>query len=283
VENTPIGTVSYIKNIYPSLTGSLQKIALYIIDKPNIVIESTVQALSGEIGVSDTSVIRFCKELGFSGYADFKLKFAQDFGGGKSYVPDVISKNDSPWDVISTILRNEYEDIKFTLQMTDKNNMLKATAMLHAARRIGFFGIGSSGIVACDAKEHFLLLGKAAQYEPDGTAQVLLVNSLHKEDLAFAISLTGQTRIPLKVLEIAKRNGVPSICLTQNPQSEMSKYADVTLLAYKKSRASEDLATSSRIIFSAILDALAVACSTCDWDKYTGNISSARNSMRELE
>jgi DNA-binding MurR/RpiR family transcriptional regulator len=262
------------------LSASLQKVALFILDYANEVLSNTAGQLAEKIDVSEASIIRFCKALGFKGYADFKIKLAQELGNANAiYIPDGISKDDSVWDVISTIMRNEYEDIRFTLEMMDKEAMLKATTMLHEANRIGFFGIGSSAVVANDAKDHFLLLGKAAQSEWDGTAQLLLANSLKEGDLAFVISLSGQSAIPLKILEIAESKGVHRIGLTQNPRSDLVQKCDCALLAFKKSTSVEDLTTSSRIIFSAILDALAVACAAFNWDEYARNIQSTRKNL----
>jgi len=261
------GTLVYIESQYKKLTSSLQKIAIFILNSPGKVIGYTTSDLAKEINVSEASVVRFCQMLGFKGFADFKIKLAKDLGADNTEpVPSGVLRTDSTDEVITKVMMAEYDDIKFTLEMIDKQAMCRAVDMITMAKRIAFFGVGSSGLVASNAKEHFQHYGRFAQSETDSISQIVLANTLGPGDLGFAISISGQSAVPLQALKIARENGAQTICLTQNAVSSIASASDCVLVAYKRSVSVDDLGTMSRIVHSAIIDALAIAYAARNWD-----------------
>lgn len=261
------GILVYIENNYKTLTSSLQKIAIFTLSSPGKVIGLTTSDLARELAVSEATIVRFCQTLGFKGYADFKIKLAKDLGADNyDPVPSGFLQKDSSYDVIRKVLQAEYEDIRFALDMMDMDAMLKCLDIICLSNHIGFFGVGSSAIVAANAKEHFLHYGKRAHAEQDGISQIVLANTLGPNDLAFAISISGQSSIPLQAIQIAKKNGAHTVCLTQNPKSTIAYASDCVLVAYRRSAYTDDLGTVSRIVHSAIIDALSVAYAARNWD-----------------
>ncbi|MDU5141096.1 MAG: MurR/RpiR family transcriptional regulator [Paenibacillus dendritiformis] len=69
-----------ISSIYPSLTKSEKKVADIVLKDPETAVFYTITDLSKQAEVGDTSVIRFCRKLGYSGYQEFKLSLAQNLG-----------------------------------------------------------------------------------------------------------------------------------------------------------------------------------------------------------
>lgn len=275
------GILLYIQNNYKSLTNSLQKIALFILASPSKAIDNTASDLAKVIDVSEASIVRFCQALGFKGYSDFKIKLARDLGADNiDPVPSGIKRTDSSYEIITKMMQAECEDIKFTLDMIDKDSLMTCLDMICAANTLAFFGVGSSAIVASNAKEHFLHYGKKAHAEQESMSQIILANTLHANDLAFGISISGQSKIPLQSLKIAKSNGAMIVCLTQNPGSAIAEISDCVLLAYKKSQALDDLGTSSRLVHTSIIDAIAVAYAARNWDTVYENTRTNRRNFR---
>lgn len=262
-----LGILVYIEKNYQSLTSSLQKIALFILSSPGKIISITTSDLAHELDVSEATVVRFCQALGFKGFTDFKIKLAKDLGADNhDPVPGGFLRQDSSYDVIQKVMQAEYDDIRFTLEMLDMDAMLHCLNLLCLCNKIAFFGVGSSGIVAADAKEHFLHYGKNVSAERDSISQIILANSLGKDDLAFAISISGQSSVPLQAIKIAKENGAHTVCLTQNPKSTIAYACECVLVAYRRSNYADDLGTMSRIVHSAIIDSLAVAYAAQNWE-----------------
>lgn len=276
------GVLLLVKSKIGKFTSSLEKIGTFVLRNPSRVLELTAGQLAKEIRVSEASIVRFCKEIGFKGYTDFRLRLAKDLGADNQQpVPENITKSDTTLEVIHKIMITEQEDIKFTADMMNYDNMVQAINMIQRAKRIGIFAVGSSYVVAYDLHWHLSIYGKPTQVEVNQGAQLILANSLTPKDLAFAISLSGQSRVPVKALEIAQRNGVPTICLTQNPKAEIVNYSDCQLISYTKSYLKHDLATSSRISQLVMLDALCMAYAAADWDENARLLCQNNHYIRE--
>lgn len=276
------GVIRLIKGNIGRLTNSLEKIGSFIIRNPAYIIEATAGQVAREIHVSEASVVRFCKEIGFKGYTDFRLRLAKDLGADNQQpVPESITKDDSQAEVIRKIMLAEQEDLKFTTEMLNQENMLKALKMIQEAKKIGIFGIGSSYVVAYDLHWHLSMYGKSTQVEQEHGVQLMLANSLKPGDLAIAISLSGESRVPVMALETAKKNGVPTLCITQNPKSEIVNYSDCQLVSFSKSYMKHDLATSSRISQLVMLDALCMAYAAMNWDNAAEKLKENQKLIRE--
>lgn len=261
------GVLRVIRANMGRFTASLANVGNYVLRNPSSVIESTAEQLSKAIHVSEASIVRFCKELGFKGYTDFRLRLAKDLGADNTKpVPENIAKGDSAADIIKKIIISEQEDIKFTSEMLNYRDMLEAVSMIRNAKRIGVFGVGSSYVVAYDLHWHLTMYGKNIQVQQDNGLQLALANSLTPLDLAIGISISGESTIPVKTLEIARDNGVPTLCITQNPRSQITNCSDCALISYTKSYMTHDLATSSRISQLVMLDALCTAYAATEWD-----------------
>ena len=267
-----VGILGYIENNCSSLTASLKKIALYIIANPGKVVSHTTADMASELDISEASIVRFCKTLGFKGFADFKIKLARDLGAETSDpAPAGISPEDSPTEVFQKVLRMESDDIRFTLDMLDEDSMHKCLDLISVSNKIAFFGIGSSAIVAESAREHFLHYGRLCFSERDSISQISLANGLKTNDLAFAISASGQSAIPLQAMRIAKANGAHTVCLTQSPGSALADLCDCVIIAYRRSDYVDDLGTVSRTVHDVIIDALAIAYAVRNWNETKEN------------
>lgn len=266
--NAAANLVLYIRSQKSNLNISQQKIADYIIEDPNRVIDQTSKEISEILSLSEASIVRFCQKLGFKGYRDFRLKMAHDQGQESAQpVPQDITREDSTLEVVRKVLQSESEDILFTSNMIDEPLMLKVLDLISKCNKLAFFGIGSSAIVASTAKEHFLHYGKMAFAETDHLLQLALANSLEPGDVAFAFSISGTSKLPIRALEIAKQHGAYTICMTQNVASPLAKVAEYIIQIYRKDLSIDDLGTMTRIVHLALVDALAIAYASKEWDK----------------
>ena len=66
------GLLTLIKNSYETLAPAQKSVARYIVESYQNIPFLSVTAMAREIGVSDTTIIKYCMQLGFSGYGDFK-------------------------------------------------------------------------------------------------------------------------------------------------------------------------------------------------------------------
>src|SRR6266566_3034588 len=62
------------------------RVADYVLEQPNGVLNMSITALAEAIGASEPTVARFCHALGFSGFKEFKLVLAKSLAIGVPYV-----------------------------------------------------------------------------------------------------------------------------------------------------------------------------------------------------
>lgn len=281
-----LNVLTYINSARPRMTTAFKMTADYILAHPEDVVNCTAAELAERTLVSEASVIRLCKHLGFKGYTDLKIKLAGELGKGldrESPVPIGIRKEDSAEQTIQKVLRMEYEDIRFSLDMLDAESAARCLELLCQCRQLAFFGIGSSSIVAASAKEHFLHYGKAAMAEQDNTTQLILANTLGENDVAFCISMSGESFVPCEAAKIAKSRGAATVALTQTPGSSLTTLCDCVVLSHRRVGVTDDLGTVSRIVQLAIMDALAIAYAARNWDRTQETAEENRQRFRQIQ
>lgn len=68
-----------IKQKYLRLSKGQKIVAQYVLSHPNLVVESTIAKLSGRIGVSESTIVRFCYAIDLQGFATLQQALKVDF------------------------------------------------------------------------------------------------------------------------------------------------------------------------------------------------------------
>ena len=85
-----------------SLSAAEKQIAKYVIQNPDLIPNMTTKELSTKTGVSEASIVRFCKSIGMGSFKSFKLALVRDLTIAEMNITDVtnLQKNDSPYESI---------------------------------------------------------------------------------------------------------------------------------------------------------------------------------------
>lgn len=213
--------LTIIDSCYPNLSRQGKKIADYVkLKKQNIALMS-LQEITKEINVSEATITRFSRKLGFQGFTDFKLEIAKED-------ERLLEKTDGNY--TENIANNIVNTINTTKNLIDINELNKAIELIENAQNIFVFGIGSSGIAAKELQTRFLRFGKIIICEGINHFQIMYSSILKKGDLVIAISLTGDTKDLIYPLEIVKNNECSIIAITNHLLSPLAKLADAILL-----------------------------------------------------
>ena len=273
--------ISVLKNNLNSITPAHQKIAMYILSFPGRVLDQTASQIAKETQTSEATVIRLTKELGFKGFREFKIKLAKDFGADSDLpVSGNIKQEDTPELIFQKSITSDQENLKIAMDMVDKDTLNKVVDELVLANKIGFFAIASSFSVAYDAYLRFSKIGLNAFTTLDSSAQVILAQSLNENDIAFAYSRSGQSRIPVKSLKIAKENGAKTISLTQSPKSKIVEFSDLVITLPKSLNNTSEAANVSEVVPMSIINALYSAVTVRKWDESLKNIKESNALIR---
>ena len=182
-------------------------------------------------------MVRFCRSVGYDGLADFKLKLAGNVNEGVPFVHRAVDEDDKPNDVIVKIIDNAVSALLKYRNDAASHAFERAIAALaaagHAGRRIEFYGVGNSGIVAQDAQHKFFRLGVRTTAVSDGHVQVMSATMLQPGDCAVIISNSGRSRDLLDAADSARKKGATTILITASgsPLAQTAQGTNQILLA----------------------------------------------------
>ena len=239
-----------------TLRKSETKVATFVLANANEVIKMRIVDLASRSEVSEPTVIRFCKALGFDGFQSFKLQLAQQLGLGSVFTQFAVDDKDTVTD-----LRNKVFDTTVGSLLTVRDDinpdvLEQAINTISNARRVEFYGFGASGSVAADAQHKFFRLQLSTAAYTDPHIQHMSAISLGKEDVVVAISQSGETQALLQSVNLAREAG--AVVRGLAPQNtSLSKLCNLAIYVDMEEGLEWFTPVSSRIAHLVVIDVLA--------------------------
>ncbi|WP_433868332.1 MurR/RpiR family transcriptional regulator [Ralstonia wenshanensis] len=237
-----------IRAARPSLSPAERQVADWVLRQPGTVLSLPVAAIAREAGVSQPTVIRFCRSMGCHGLSDFKLRLAQG-NVARDAAPARIASPSG-----TRVLQNAIDSLTTLQDRFDPRTLDAAVALVDSAHRIDLYGFGSSGVVALDAQTKFFRYGIPANAYSDPYLVSMSLNVLQAGDVVIAISKSGALPELQTAVERVRELGVRVIAVTA-PGSPLAALADVVLPA-DVDDAVADRSMVARLLHLALLDAL---------------------------
>src|SRR5659263_169679 len=207
-----------IKACLPSLAPAEQRVAKLVLSDPRSFAQQPISELAQRSHVSKPTVVRFCRSVGYDGLSDFKLKLAGSVSEGVPFIHRSVDADDKTCDIMVKVIDNTVAAfLKYRNDASTAAIEKAATALVETYRlgkRIEFFGVGNSGIVAQDAQHKFFRLGVHTIAYSDGHMQVMSASLLGPGDCVVIISNSGRTRDLMDACDIARKNGAATIVIT---------------------------------------------------------------------
>lgn len=209
--------LSKISESLANLSGAERKVAECALAEPKWFVHAAVAEIAERASVSQPTVIRFCRSLGYKGLPEFKLALSASIGHeGMPYVHEELNADDDMASVVEKVLGNAAASLLGERRFLKESELENAIATLMHARRVEFYGVGNSGIVAQDAQHKFFRFGMSTVAYVDTHTQLMAASVLSDQDVLVAISNTGSSIELLDAVSIAKENGASVIALTRN-------------------------------------------------------------------
>jgi RpiR family transcriptional regulator, carbohydrate utilization regulator len=249
-----------IKASLPSLAPAEQRVARLVMADPRAFANLPVSELSARAGVSKPTVVRFCRSMGYDGLSDFKLKLAGSVSEGVPFIHRSVDADDKTGDVLVKVIDNAVAAFLKYRNDASTTALDKAAALLAATyrtgRRIEFYGVGNSGIVAQDAQHKFFRLGVHSIAYSDGHMQVMGASLLGPGDCVVVISNSGRTRDLMDAADIARKNGATTIVVTASG-SPLASAGHIHLAADHPEGYDRYSPMVSRLLHLMVIDVLA--------------------------
>jgi len=253
-----IDTLTSVRNAMGSLRNSEKKVAKCVMEDPQAVVSLSITELAERAGTSEPTVIRFCRKLGLNGYMELRLNLARDIPSAQQFFENV-SQQDTLPQIVGKILSAHREALNNTLNRVDLDVLEASVKVLGSARRVEFYGLGGSAVVAMDAHHKFFRLGISCIAYDDPHMQVMSAALLSPEDVAVAISHTGSTKDIIESVKVAKKAGATVIGILGQEKCPLSKFCDIPISVYSQEAALRLAPMTSRLAQMAIIDVLFVS------------------------
>lgn len=272
------GGLVRLREILNEITPSERKVAEFILQNPEQIIEWSVAELARESGGSQAAVIRLCKSAGFKGYQELKLKVAGDLQGAAASNGGYqeLSRDSTIEEIIESVSNNNIQSIHDTLKIIDAANVQRAVDALHHAQRIFFYGIGASNLIAQDAQLKFTRIGKTCLSYSDVDLQLMSAVMLNKDDVVIGISYSGETTEIVDCILQANQLGATTISITRYGNSKLSQSANIPLYISSTETEIRSAATSSRITQLNMIDILYLGVASLDYDQSVTYLEKSR-------
>ena len=271
--------LSFIEDNIDRLRKSEVKVASYIPGNAEKIIHFSLNELAEAAGVSEPTVIRFCRALGFSGWQEFKIYLAQTIIPQLQNIHESVSEGDQAQELIGKVCQTNVDAIQQTAKVLDSVAVERAITVLATSRRVIFHGLGGSAVVAMDAYHKFFRTGLLCEWFNDAHMAAMAASLLTAEDAFLAISHSGATRDILEAVDAAKKGGARTIAIVSHRKSPVSKIADITIQVAATEVNYRFEPMSSRIAQLCIIDILAVGVGLERKDELYANLSKARRTI----
>jgi len=276
-----VNLLQHIAQSRSSLRKSELKVADHVLLDPAAVMHSSMADLAHVVGVSEPTIVRFCRAIGCLGFQDLKLKLAQSLAAGASFGQFAISENDSVTDFALKIFDTTLHTLMEVRERLDSDALERAVAAMAVAERVEFYGFGASGAVATDAQHKFfrLLLSAAAYSDPH--MQAMSAVTLKPTDVAICISQSGRSKDLLITANVVRESGATliTLCPSQTPLAEL---ATINLAIDVQEDTEIYTPLTSRIAHLVVIDVLAMGVAMARGPSLVNHLKSVKRSLRSL-
>jgi DNA-binding MurR/RpiR family transcriptional regulator len=243
-----------IQSNFESMFFAEAKVAKFITEYPEKALESNVSETAELSGVSDATVIRFCKKLGFCGFYQMKLQLSHDLGKGQQGIGGSINGDfESPCDIILKTAQL----ISAIAHRLDPVVVMSCVNVINKSDIIYAVGSGQSKILAHDILFRLTRMGYRTIAGGFSGMDVENIYKGTERDVLICVSHSGETKKTIQALNIASLRGMTTIALTDSEKNLLVKNADYSLVSGIWDRQNNVIVTNhSYIGMLAIIDSI---------------------------
>ena len=237
-----------------NLSESEKKVATWMLDHLDQSLYLSMSEIAQICEVSDTTVLRMCRNAGFKGFTHLKMSLAQELANPTQLIHESIETDDQPMAIIKKVFAANIQALYDTIALLNEDVLKEVISILENARHILVAGVGGSAIIAQNVYQRLYRLGIQSDAPSDVQLQIMHSSLLKPDDAVIVVSYSGTTKDMGLVLMEAKRNGAKTILITGNAQSTIADQADVILVSVSHEIRSEPIA--ARLAQLALVDSI---------------------------
>ncbi|MBO4939002.1 MAG: MurR/RpiR family transcriptional regulator [Oscillospiraceae bacterium] len=248
-ERTVLDTITYM---YDKIFQAEKKVADFILANPDVAVNSNVSELANHSGVSDATVIRLCKHLGYDGYYQMRLCLSRDIGriASTSEVPNASETS------VQNLFKIIAESSLATAGTINETVLKEVVELILNCDMVHLVAAGNTTNLCMGFGPRLERLGIRCTYNMLPEHYLGHINLARKNEVVLSISGSGTSRYVVKALHLAKEKGLKTVAVTGYQYSPVSRIADHLLLSSSGKAGKHHLPQSSHLSEMIVLEVL---------------------------
>nr|WP_154381187.1 SIS domain-containing protein [Pseudoduganella rivuli] len=271
-----------IRTQLDALSKSERKVALAVLENPARIVDQNITALARTAQVSEPTVVRFCRTLGYDGWHEFKLKLAQGLALALPGLNEQPAQDDLAADLINKICSRSINTLLDLRNNLRPEAIQKALDILSKANKIEFYGQGTSGIVATDAQHKFFRSGVPTVAYADPAIHSIAAALMREGDAVVAISQRGNSPALVRSVKLARRGGAEVIVLAPSG-TPLADLATVLIPIDLIFNIDPYTPISARLAYLVVIDVLAVGLALQRGPEFRKKMQNAQKALQEFD
>lgn len=210
---------------YANFFEAEKKIADYVINNGQKLIEMTISELAEAAGTSNATVTRFCRKCNMKGFHHLKITLAKelvDSNKDEAKVSGDVSEENIK-DSLNNIMSNKIEEMKQTISGINEKELKEILSLMRRAGTVQFAAVGNTIPVALDGCYKFNQIGIPAVSNTIWETQIGYTYNLKAEDVVIVISNSGASKRLINVVKAADEKGAVTIAITNSDKSPLAE------------------------------------------------------------
>ena len=243
----------------PRLSKGQKLIAEYILNHYDKAAFMTAAKLGTSIGVSESTVVRFASELGFSGYPKLQRSLQQLIRNKLTTVQRIELSNDyiTQENALKNVLKADIENIKATLEKINYQTFEDIVNSLFKARKIYIIGLRDSSALSEFLAFYLNLILDNVELVAYGVSDIFeQMLNINEQDIVIGIGFPRYAIRTIEALTFARSKHATIVSITDSLLSPLSVNADYTLVAQSNMTSFVDSLVAPLSVINALIIAV---------------------------
>jgi len=247
----------------PGFSKGQKLIANFIINHYDKAAYMTAAKLGEEVGVSESTVVRFANEIGFDGYPKLQ-KVLREMNKSKLTAVqriEVTSSRINEGNILKSVLQSDMEKIKATLEEIDQESFNNIVKSILNARKIYILGVRSSAPLASFLGFYFNLIFDNVRLVHTTSVSEMFEQIIHasRGDVVIGISFPRYSKRTINAMRFAQNQGATVVAITDSLYSPLAKNADHVITARSDMASFVDSLVAPLSVINALIVAIGMS------------------------
>lgn len=241
MSETPLILIE-IRSKYHELDPAMKQVANFFINNYDKSVYMSLREIAKASNVSDASVTRFIKKLGFKTFKSFQVEVAKSINlqTKNDLIYGEVMKGDSTSTICKKVFKSNIQIMQDTLRILDFQLIEEIASMIMKARNVLFYSQGRSTITAMSGRLRFYRLGINCVQYVDPHEQAVSSCMVGERDVVIGISNYGRSSSVVRNIKRARDNGAKTIGITSAKDSPLAQAAEYVIYSASNTKNNEN-------------------------------------------